>query len=136
MVVLSEEAFRSLLKGIAVFPGGGDNGAILGFRAISDSTVIRLHYHTDDLNRKPETVTFKAKKSSVRFNQLQSDRSGTLLAPLQRTRQAIDAALTGDETFLLSGIGLVTRLDFPYLRNFGELFPLGIAYGPNWWCSP
>ncbi len=122
----TEEAFKSLLKGVVVFPGGGDNGAILGFKAGSDSTVIRLHYHADDLSRKPETVAFKVKESSVRFNQLQSDRSGTLLAPLQRTRQALDAALTGDETFLLSGIGLVTRLDFPYLRKFGELFPLGI----------
>jgi hypothetical protein len=45
---------------------------------------------------------------------------------LARTRQALEAALTGDETFLLAGIGLVTRLDFPYLRNFADLYPLGI----------
>ena len=122
----TEETFKSVLKGIVVLPGENDNGAILGFRTISDSTVIRLHCHTNDLDLKPETFTFKAPESSVRFNQLQSDRSSTLLAPLQRTRQALDASLTGEETFLLAGIGLVTRLEFPYLRNFANLYPLGI----------
>lgn len=106
--------------GVALIPGEADNAAILGFNADSDSTGVKLYYH-QRIEQILEKSVYSFSLTTTRFNYLRSDRSGTLLSSLQHTYQAVGSNKTNEEVFVQQGLGLYTRLDFPYLRNFNDL---------------
>jgi hypothetical protein len=118
--------FQEYIKGLALVPGESDNAAVLGFRATSDSTVVKLYYHRNESERVNLTYDFKVSTGTQRFHQLKADRSGTLLSSLQRIYQSVDSKETADEAYVEAGIGLRTRIDFPYLSTFNGLGHIAI----------
>jgi hypothetical protein len=51
----------------------------------------------------------------MQFNQMEHDFSTTVLSGLEKQRQEISSSQTESQSFVLGGIGVVTRLDFPTL---------------------
>lgn len=112
---------KTHLHGLALIPGSGDDGSILRFTAASDSTIIRLYYHENNLDTEEFSYDFKISNGGTYFNQFSGDRSQTSLAPLQQTFQAVKSELTQEETYIQGGITLNTRIDIPYIRSFKSL---------------
>jgi hypothetical protein len=117
----SETDLKTYLHGLALIPGNDDNGSILRFTVDSDSTIIRLYYHENNLDTEAFTYDFKISNGGTYFNQFSSDRSQTSLASLQQTFQAVKADLTQEETYIQGGISLNTRIDIPYLRSLKSM---------------
>ncbi|QHT67841.1 DUF4270 domain-containing protein [Rhodocytophaga rosea] len=117
----SETDLKTYLHGLALIPGSDDNGSILRFTVASDSTVIRLYYHENNLDTEAFTYDFKISNGGTYFNQFSSDRSQTSLSSLQQTFQAVKSELTQEETYIQGGISLNTRIDIPYLHSLKSL---------------
>ena len=114
-----EERFREYFKGIALVPGV-ENTAILGFSA-SDSTT-RMVLHTTrpgSENTEVENV-FPLTNDSYQFNKFTADRSGTSLDGLD-SRKKLPSASSENKTFVQSGFGVLTRVDFPSMQVLLEL---------------
>ena len=60
---------------------------------------------------------FGVTNTGYQFNHIEYDRSGTALASMQKL-QTVPSSLTGNVSYVQAGTGLVTRLDFPSLKNF------------------
>lgn len=118
---ISSTEVKNYVKGFALVPGSEDDGAILRFKANSDSTIIRLYYHETNLDTEKRTYDFKISNGGSYFNYFVSDRTSTEIAALQNTFEGISSATTHEQTYIQGGIGLRTRLDIPYLRSFNTI---------------
>lgn len=113
----SAAAFRDYVKGLAILPGAGNEGSVLGF----SQAFMTIYYHVDTLAK--TYISAMAVNSAVprgRFARITSQRSGPL-ASLTKPGQALPASATNGETYLHNGIGLVTKLEFPSLLNLRNL---------------
>lgn len=117
----SQSRFKTDFKGLVVTPGVNDNAAILGFSPTTSSLVM---YYTDaDNASKSITYYLSVGNSSgieqnARFNQLQSNRQGTAVSSLLKIGDIITSAKTNNLAYLQSGVGLVTKMNFPSLTAF------------------
>ncbi|QJD77915.1 DUF4270 family protein [Spirosoma rhododendri] len=112
-------------KGFVVLtPASGNTMA--GF-STNNLTGLRLYYHAVDNNTdvvvRSSSIHFPLQ--TTHFTQFISDRSGTPLAALQTRSDAVSSNLTGRSSSLVPGMGLRTRIEFPYINQF-EL-PTGYA---------
>jgi hypothetical protein len=112
----SNDELRAVLNGLALAPGPADDAAIVRW---SPTATLQLYYH-DPLD--PTTaLSTDFELGSRHFFQLEADRSTTLLAPLSRVKQGLPSTATANQTFIEAGLGLCTKLEFPYLLNFRDV---------------
>lgn len=112
----THEDWLNLVKGLAIMPAASDNGAVIGFLSSDDSTSLQLHYHTPLVSEFKKDSTVLPLKGS--YNQITSDRKGTQLAKLADSRRiALPSEQSGNMSFIQNGTGIMTRVDFPYLKN-------------------
>jgi hypothetical protein len=99
---------------LKVNPSGGGSMA-----AFNPSKVkIRLYYEKNVYDiRKQVHFDFTLQNTGFQFQNILADRSGSPVSGI-KAREAIPSSVTNNETFVQAGTGLVTRLDFPSLKNF------------------
>lgn len=125
--VASTENFIEYFKGIAVGPAPGD-AALLGFEASDSSLNMVLYTHYIGEEKIEVSSKFPMYLSETCFNHVETDRSGTSLYNLAAQKIEIPSAETGNRTFLQSGSGIVTRIDFPGLNKLLEFDSGNILY--------
>lgn len=112
--------FASTFNGLALIPGTINNAAILGFRnrlndkESSPVAILRLYYKSDGTQKSYDFVV------GHYFNQIQSDRSSTALASIQKPYDSIPASQTDEETYVQGGIGLMTKIEFSNIQKLKE----------------
>jgi hypothetical protein len=107
---------NDFFNGLHLTTDAGVNASVVGFR--SNRVKIRLYYKRLFGDLLQQTFfDFPIRNASAQFNRIQSDRSGTPLATLTG-RTSISSTLTGNATFVQSGIGLATKVEFPTLKSF------------------
>ncbi|MEK6548019.1 MAG: DUF4270 family protein [Bacteroidota bacterium] len=111
-------AFRTSFPGLMFKSASVAKAALVGFSpAYSRMT---LHWHNPNDTTKYELNYYFSLSSAMmtevqaRFNQYKISRTG-VLANLTKSGNSIPAASTGQVTYVQSGSGLVTKLDFPNL---------------------
>ncbi len=103
-------------NGIHITSDGSSNASIVGFKAIKAR--VRLYYKQLDGDiLKQKYFDFQLGNTGVQYNQISADRSGTSLASLLR-RQAIPSSSTGNVTYIQSGVGIATKVEFPSFKSF------------------
>ncbi len=123
--IIDDATMDEYWKGFAIVsPASGNTMA--GF-STNNLTGLRLYYHSTDNNTdvviRSSSIHFPLNKTH--FTQFISDRSGTPLAALKTRSDAVSSSLTNRSTTLAPGMGLRTRIEFPYINQF-EL-PAGYA---------
>jgi hypothetical protein len=113
---LGTNKFQNYFRGLHLNVDPVD-GCVAGFK--TSGLKIRLYYRTyygDVLKGTHADFTLSQKDAFFQFNNIQWDRSGTSLdhQPLYKSYPPD----TSHISFIQSGTGLVTRLDFPSLKNF------------------
>ena len=104
----SIEKFTNAVKGLAFV--ANQNAATVYGLSISNCYV-QLYYHTtNSTDRKSIPFTF----FSQRFSQIKNNRQGTVLQNLQ-VFQSIPASLTNNRTYIQTGSGVSTKMQFPSL---------------------
>lgn len=112
----SNTEWIDFFKGLALIPSSTDNGPIIGFTLSNPNTSIKLHYHLtgDDGINKDSTVI----RTRTAYNQILTDREGTQLTNLPNTqRVSLPSAQSGNMSFIQAGPGLMTRVDFPTVKD-------------------
>ncbi|MCF2447139.1 DUF4270 domain-containing protein [Dyadobacter sp. CY345] len=119
-LLTTNEQWINIVKGLVVMADAKDNASVLGFKTSSDSTLVELHYHTEEKDGVSKAVgTFKV---TAEYNQILADRAGTELAKLPvNSRTALPSEQSGNKVFIQGGVGLMARADFPTLRGLKDV---------------
>lgn len=118
----TEAQLNYLLAGLVLTPGATDDATLLRSQTATDGAALLLCTHSP---LDPGTViyqSFSLAAGTKHFYQVTADRTGTLLAPLTTSLQALDVAQTAQESYIDGVLGLQTKLEIPYLadlRTFG-----------------
>jgi hypothetical protein len=102
-------------KGFALASSTTENlfAAFSAFRASG----LRLYYR--DISGVTQTAnTLYFPFGTANYSQFLADRSGTPLASLQTRTDAVSSTQTGQQTYVSRGVGLRTKITFPYLGQF------------------
>ena len=119
-LLATNEQWINIVKGLVVMANAKDDASVIGFKTSSDSTVVELHYHTDEKDGVTKGVgTFKV---TAEYNQILADRAGTELSKLPvNSRTALPSEQSGNKVFIQGGPGLMARADFPTLRGLRDV---------------
>ncbi|UOQ73920.1 DUF4270 family protein [Hymenobacter cellulosilyticus] len=109
---------QSRLPGLALTPAETDDAALLRWSA---GATMLLYYHDPVAPTEALSYPIVLGGDFTHFFQLQADRTGTKLAALTDIRQSVSSAATEEEAFIQAGLGLKTKLEFPYLTHLKEL---------------
>ncbi|WP_268223465.1 DUF4270 family protein [Sinomicrobium oceani] len=123
--ISTNDQLREYFKGVVLQPGEDDNGAVLGFSTTSGNTYLRLYYST----RETEEATVKYTDFTITtgnspatfFNGIVSEDSNTLFSNLTSHKTLLSSSDTGNRTFIQSGRGLATRINFPSVRSLYDI---------------
>lgn len=107
----TDTLFIDYFKGIALVPQ--NISAVCRFTIKTGETAIKLFYN-DSLELK-----FQINTSSARFNHIESDITNTAIGSLTSTSE-ISTEQLNDECYLQAGIGIKTKIKFPYLDIFKD----------------
>lgn len=112
---------KARLKGLVLTPGSTDNAALMRWSAAAGTTHLYMYYHDPAAPTEALVYPFPVAGDYPHFFQLSADRTGTALASLSNPRQGVSSAASQEETFIQAGLGLKTKLEFPYLAQLKEL---------------
>ncbi|MDO7846010.1 DUF4270 family protein [Hymenobacter sp. M29] len=110
------------LAGLVLTPGAADDAALLRTQVSTEGGALNLYTHSPTDPATVITKAFTLAAGSKHFYQVTADRTGTLLAPLSTSLQALDVARTAQEAYIDGALGLQTKIEIPYLadlRSFG-----------------
>ena len=85
---------------------------VVYYHYVSD---VRYNAHTD----------FPAINPTLQFNAISSDRTGTTLSALNIKHAEISSNLTNNVSFIQAGLGIVTKIDFPGIKNLLQTTTIG-----------
>jgi hypothetical protein len=88
---------------------------VVGFK--TNKVKIRLYYSQASGTDVPVSSHVDFILYNFQFNNIQADRTGTPIANIQPYKP-VPSSLTGDATYVQTGTGLVTLLQFPSLKSF------------------
>lgn len=112
--VLDQDAFLNYFKGISIGYTGSNPSLSFG---ISDTVILRVHYHNTIPYPEGHTVDMKTYINGIYFNQVLPDRSGTLLGSLiAGGLKEIPSASTNGVAYSQGTTGLLMKLSFPGVR--------------------
>jgi hypothetical protein len=111
------KTFLETYKGFALLPDD-DNQSVVGFN-VSNLTNFTLYYHSNNESKTRYAIVFRS-DFGRNFNHIETNRQGTSLENVALA-QLIPSAQTNSFTYIQSGAGLVTKLDFPSLDNLKKL---------------
>ncbi|PZU86380.1 MAG: hypothetical protein DI529_08800 [Chryseobacterium sp.] len=131
----SQEYFLNFYKGLALVPST-DNNAMLRFGISSSyqaqinnstkekvSNIVRIYYHAASQNGTEDVkYTLDLNPSTTyQYNKIDSDFTGSELAGLTPSTP-IESKNLGNKTYLMSGIGVYTKVEIPYLKTLKNLY--------------
>jgi hypothetical protein len=105
-------------KGIYITSNAGTDACIVGFNA--NKVKVRLYYRkikTGGDNLEAAHFDFPLAFSFNQFNQIKSNRLATPLSPLVHS-VALPSTQTGNVSYVQSGVGMFTKIEFPTLKGF------------------
>jgi hypothetical protein len=111
-IIDKDDKFKKYFKGLAVVPVESDEAAVIGF--YKDSTYMRLYYHNKGEEQK--YLDFKMSTTDLQSNQILYERAGTDLNEFVKDTTIVSNS-TDHAAFSQAGTGLVTKIEFPYIKN-------------------
>lgn len=129
-ILKDNDLFTEYLKGFTLHYDV-TNKAILGFRypaAENDTATpaMRLYFHYTDQTVKYSSLDFMVQlfdyasyQKRLQFNKIDLKNAHFPLPASQKEK--IPASATNNKTFLMAGVGIMTRFEFPYLKNLMTL---------------
>lgn len=116
--ITTSDKFREYFKGLAI-GAGNPSSAILAFPCDS-SMNLELHTHRKGIETVALIQKFPVGSATTSFNQFTADRSGTPISQIMKQLIEIPSAQSNNKTYVESGIGLLTRVDFPTMQQLME----------------
>lgn len=103
--------FVQAIKGFTIVPSAS-NDLVIGYAGGSSGIIMSLYIHTST----DTTALVKTFPILKRFNRVQADRQGTALSQIQPLKP-LTASQTGGLNYVQDALGIVTKIEFPYLSK-------------------
>ncbi len=110
--------FLEFFRGISLSSKGA--GAVLGFEASPERCYLEVYYHQRDEQVEELSYRFPLWSTEQQFNAINGDHSQTLLANLDSQRDQLLADQSDLLSFVQGGTGIMTRIEFPHIRNIAK----------------
>lgn len=112
----SSTEFQKYFKGIAIQETSSTSGSVFGFDAAGAKIRVYYRMYVDEM-LEPAAYDIVYSNYFYQYNKISGDRTNTALAALQPNNKIIPSNNTAHETYLQSGVGIVTKVEFPYIKN-------------------
>lgn len=135
-IVTDTDDFQEYLKGLVLIESNGSGTAVSGFDADSTGDItLRLYYseHNGEFSE-DHYYDFPVVQQSS-FSQVIGDRPPPL-DQLAVPNDEISSVQTGNTVYLQSGMGLMTRLDFPTIDKLFDIAPDFLLSGAELYLFP
>lgn len=111
----SNSDFEEYIYGFAIIAKQIQSSSIIGFGG-SD---LKFNLYTSNIDEEKDDVVYEFPSSylAYQFNQIICDRSGTTLENLNSQKDDLDSYSAGDKSFVQAGLGVLTKIKFPYLNS-------------------
>jgi Domain of unknown function (DUF4270) len=118
--VNDREEFLNYLKGLHISGGDAEDAAIIGFSP--SESYIRVYYsYPDQAQIESEYIDLVYNSSTKKFfNSITGNYSGTPLQGLGGQENEVSSPALGNLGFIQSGLGVMTKITFPSIRNIRE----------------
>ncbi len=112
----SSAEFQKYFQGIVIRETSATSGSVFGFDAAGAK--IRVYYRQYN-NGVLDQTYFDLTYSTLyyQYNKISGDRTNTSLASLQPGNKIISVEVTNDEVYMQAGVGIVTKVEFPYIKD-------------------
>ena len=111
----SADEFKDYFKGIVIKPSTTNSTNVVGF---TTACVMRIYFKNVNSNSEATyTKDFTITDLTKQFNNIASDKTGTILQNLPDSRNKLASDLTNNSGFIQSGTGVACRIDFPYINQ-------------------
>lgn len=113
--VSSNSDFEEYIYGFAIIAKQIQSSSIIGF----DCSDLKFNLYTSNIDVEKDAVIYEFPSSYLgyQFNQIICDRSGTILENLNSQKDQLDSYSADDKSFVQAGLGVLTKIKFPYLNN-------------------
>ncbi|MGB5822090.1 MAG: DUF4270 family protein [Saonia sp.] len=115
------DEFKAYFKGISLRPGENDDGSVIGFSSTSTDSYVRLYFSVSEAEERVQSYidfTLDLNSSSIPFfNRI------TGLEPIEYLKLLTDKEVdlysseTENKTYVQSGTGIATRIEFPHVKS-------------------
>lgn len=118
--VNDREEFLNYLKGLHISPADGEDAAMIGFSPTG--SYMRVYYsYPDQAQIESEYIDLVYNSSTKKFfNSITGNYSGTPLQGLGGQENEVSSPALGNLGFIQSGLGVMTKVTFPSIRNIRE----------------
>lgn len=117
--------FRDRFKGIVLNPGETDDGSIIGFSYASEDSYMRLFFSTaEEDERVSNHIDFTINTTSFPtpfFNQIIIEEPNQYLKTLTDREMALESSDAENRSFIQSGLGIATRIQFPHIKSIYDI---------------
>lgn len=117
--------FRDRFKGIVLHPGETDDGSIIGFSYASEDSYMRLFFSTaEEDERVSNHIDFTINTTSFPtpfFNQIITEEPNQYLKTLTDREMALESSDAENRSFIQSGLGIATRIQFPHIKSIYDI---------------
>tara|TARA_R110002167_G_scaffold360907_1_gene578745 strand:- start:2065 stop:3399 length:1335 start_codon:yes stop_codon:yes gene_type:complete len=124
-MITNLDEFREYFKGVTILPDELDQGAIVGFSLASDKSYMRLYYSTpEEEERVQGHIDFSINTVSSPipfFNRITSEEPNEYLKTLTDKEINLMSSVSDNRSFIQSGIGIATRIQFPFIKNIYDI---------------
>ncbi|WP_339714001.1 DUF4270 family protein [uncultured Kriegella sp.] len=117
--------FNVHFKGMALLPGETDDGSIIGFSLAAENSYMRLYFSTaGETERLSNYIDFTINTTSSPtpfFNQITTEDPNEYLKTLTDKEIELKSANAEDRSFIQSGVGIATRIQFPHIKSIYDI---------------
>jgi hypothetical protein len=116
-----EPFLTNYLHGLYLVSDTTKSSAVFGYKAYDSTLMFRLYFHRPGLTTANLEYDFPLTNPSTQYNQISSSYGSLPLKKLKTQRDTLHSASSYGESYIQAGVGLMTRVDFPYMGSLFEL---------------
>tara|TARA_R110002050_G_scaffold223338_1_gene359131 strand:+ start:50156 stop:51484 length:1329 start_codon:yes stop_codon:yes gene_type:complete len=124
-IISNNAEFTAKFKGLSMQPGEDDNGSVIGFSKGSASCYMRLYFSTSEADDRVQTyIDFILNTTDTPnpfFNQISAVEPIDYIKTLTDIEVNLNSLDSGNQSFIQSGIGIATRIQFPHIKTINNL---------------
>lgn len=135
-----DDDLREIFKGFTLQPDLDIDGAVIGFSRNPERTYLRFFYSVSEEFGDDEDTFDLFINGNIglprAFNHIQSNVNGTPLEVLTEQDINLSSSDSGDLSYIQSGTGYATKIEFPTIRSIDELQGTGTVLGATLQLKP
>lgn len=117
-LMASQSAFIAHYKGLAIISDTVTSSSIVGFISSDEDINIKLYTHRSEEVLKDIIYEFPLVNSEKQFNAIKHNYANTPLENITSQREDIPSHKMENKAYMQSGVGLMTKIQFPSMQEF------------------